>query len=57
MRRDTITVIVAALVAFATNVVLDVATDLPMLGRWGIAVAVALVVVTVGRKMWERDGK
>lgn len=38
------TVIVSVLVAFATNIVIDVYTDIPLLLRWVIAIGAGLLV-------------
>ncbi|MBG6181833.1 hypothetical protein [Arthrobacter sp. CAN_A1] len=47
-------VLVSVLSTFAANIVLDVFTELPMLGRWTVAILFGLLVTTVIIKWSER---
>ncbi|MGJ9374320.1 hypothetical protein [Nesterenkonia sp. CF4.4] len=49
--RQYVVVICSALVALAVNILMDLYTDVPMLVRWGVAIAIAMVVtVLLARK-------
>lgn len=51
-----IRVFLIVLVALSANLVLDVAFDLPMLGRWGIALTVMLLLTFVVEVVHRRVG-
>lgn len=49
--------ILSALTALATNIVLDIYTDVPMLLRWAVAIICSLLVTFVLIKWAERRQK
>lgn len=58
MRRHegTIRMLAMAAVAFLVNLILDVTLEMPMLVRWGIAVAVVLVLTLMVESLRRRRG-
>ncbi|MBE1513278.1 hypothetical protein [Nesterenkonia halotolerans] len=54
LMRQYLTVVISVIVALAVNVLLDVNTEMPMLLRWLIAVALSMLV-TWGLARWTAD--
>ena len=49
--RDRAILLTSVLLGLGVNVGLDIATDAPLLVRWGAAAAVGLLVFTIGRRV------
>lgn len=45
--RQTLVVACSAVVALAVNILMDLYTDVPMLVRWAVAIAIAMVVTVL----------
>lgn len=55
--RPNLIVIASIVVVLATNIALDIYTDIPMLIRWTVAVGLGLAVTLALTKLFERRQK